>query len=682
MAIRLSKVIHSLISPDQVGFMKGRNISTLLRLIDDVIDLHNTNNQAGLIVAIDPRVAFDSISKDYMFYAFDKFGFGEKFVRWVKVLFTNSENSINYLGWISGSFKLHSGIRQGCPFSPLAFILALELLAIKIRTDPTIKGLNLPGFPSVPDIKLKLALYADDITLFLKDQNDVQNTLTLIKQYSKFSGLDMNEEKSNIMGIGTEAANKQDVCGLECKQKLKILGVIFKNNCPASEVEENWTARFERISKLISLWSKRNLSIAGKICITKAILIPQFVYIMQAFSLPSDVLIKFNTLLFRFIWKKRFSNTRAFEKVKRNIICKDIESGGLKMINVIDMQKSFLMSWVGKLHNTVEQKWKAIPLHYYGLLGRLTCFNSNVKSSKFAGLHLIKNAFWRQVLITWLDNKSLLQKEKQLKFLDEPLWNNNRIVFKKKPLFLKDWARAQICQTRDIWTDGNMLSFEDICQKVGVKPSRLFEYNAVVSAIRARYTRLPEDHGELAANEFLIKPSQIRNALTKANISEPISVKIWERKFSVVIDKDHWLVANRSTKETRLRLIHWKILHNIYPSNLLLMKMGLKQSKNCDYCPSEIDYVEHFFFQCSKIRSLWTSAENLILKLTGAKLQLTCADVLCGYQVDDSSEENKLINHIILIGKMCVGIFRYGQPLNITCIFERECRLRIRGLDE
>ena len=34
------------------------------------------------------------------------------------------------------------------------------------------------------------------------------------------------------------------------------------------------------------------------------------------------------------------------------------------------------------------------------------------------------------------------------------------------------------------------------------------------------------------------------------------------------------------------------------------------------------------------------------------------------------------INHLILIAKMSIGIFRYSSPINIQLIFEKECTLR------
>ena len=42
-------------------------------------------------------------------------------------------------------FQISRGVCQGCPLSPSLFILAVELLALKIRQSPQCKGIHLPG---------------------------------------------------------------------------------------------------------------------------------------------------------------------------------------------------------------------------------------------------------------------------------------------------------------------------------------------------------------------------------------------------------------------------------------------------------------------------------------------------------------------------------------------------------
>ena len=119
--------------------------------------------------------------------------------------------------------------------------------------------------------------------------------------------------------------------GFNWKKKLKILGLYFCSYKCASHIDENWSERIVKIKRLISFWEKRNLSVVGKIRIIKTFLISQVVYVMQALAVPEKVLIKMNRLLFIFLWRQKDCNRRAFEKVKRSVLCADVGSGGLNM---------------------------------------------------------------------------------------------------------------------------------------------------------------------------------------------------------------------------------------------------------------------------------------------------------------------------------------------------------------
>ena len=48
----------------------------------------------------------------------------------------------------------------------------------------------------------------------------------------------------------------------------------------------------------------------------------------------------------RFWWQKKGCNQRASEKVKRSVLCTDVENGGLNMTDLKDMRVAFLLQWV------------------------------------------------------------------------------------------------------------------------------------------------------------------------------------------------------------------------------------------------------------------------------------------------------------------------------------------------
>ena len=117
---------------------------------------------------------------------------------------------------------------------------------------------------------------------------------------------------------------------------------------------------------------------------------------MQALVVPDLVLTQVNRILFRFLWRKKDCNRKAFEKVKRIVVCGALENGGLNMIDLKQMQAAFLLQWVGRLFQTQAlDKWSRVPKNIFAPFGdRYLCFFSNLKSLAFKGLQMITCHFW------------------------------------------------------------------------------------------------------------------------------------------------------------------------------------------------------------------------------------------------------------------------------------------------
>ena len=76
------------------------------------------------------------------------------------------------------AFPLRSGIRQGCLLSPLLFNIALEVLAIVIRQEKEMKGIQ------IGKEEVKLSLCADDLILYIENPKDSTKTLLELKKNS------------------------------------------------------------------------------------------------------------------------------------------------------------------------------------------------------------------------------------------------------------------------------------------------------------------------------------------------------------------------------------------------------------------------------------------------------------------------------------------------------------------
>ena len=183
-------------------------------------------------------------------------------------------------------FKLERGCRQGDPISPYLFLLCAEILAHMIRQNDSIKGY------SISDLETKLVQFADDTNLFLDGTKEsFEYCVFTILEYAKYSGLNMNFNKTNVVWFGCDTVPQlQFLPHLDFKwnpETFTILGVEFTLDLQ-NITDININKNMNSMKQEIQLWSKRDLTPFGKITVLKALVVSKIVHILQSLPSPSE----------------------------------------------------------------------------------------------------------------------------------------------------------------------------------------------------------------------------------------------------------------------------------------------------------------------------------------------------------------------------------------------------------
>ena len=83
---RINRILLDIIHTDQCGFVKGRYIGEAIRNTMDMLEWARRNNKQGLILLIDFKKAFDSVSFRFIKDSMRYFGFGDVIIEWVAIL--------------------------------------------------------------------------------------------------------------------------------------------------------------------------------------------------------------------------------------------------------------------------------------------------------------------------------------------------------------------------------------------------------------------------------------------------------------------------------------------------------------------------------------------------------------------------------------------------------------------
>ena len=178
-----------------------------------------------------------------MIKTLQKVGIEGTYLNIVKAIYDKITASIILNGEKLKTFPLRSGIRQGCPRSPLLFNIVLEVLATAITEEKERKGIQ------IGKEEVKLSLFADDMILYIENpKNSIRKLLELISEFSKVAGYKINTQKSLAFlytnNEKSERAIKESIPFTIATKRIKYLGI----NLP-KETKERYTENYKTLMK-------------------------------------------------------------------------------------------------------------------------------------------------------------------------------------------------------------------------------------------------------------------------------------------------------------------------------------------------------------------------------------------------------------------------------------------------
>ncbi len=630
MANRLKSCIGNLINFDQTGFLKGRNIGNNIRLLLDIIDFTEFNDIPAAVLLLDIEKAFDSVSHKFLFKVLDYLNFGDNFIKWVKTFYSTRKSYVMNNGFLTKPIDMERGIFQGCPISPYLFLCVMETLACAIRSNSNIKGIQ------IKERELKVSMLADDTTCYIDGSNEsFENLFNVLDTFGKCSGCKVNLRKSKSIWIGSKKGSQvfpfQDKGLCWVSEKFNYLGINFSLNL-SSLFDLNYKVKLRKIEQTLNCWKARSLSLIGKVCVIKSLLLPQLLYLFSVLciKIPESFFKTLNTLFFKFIW------SGGNDRVKRDFLCLDYSWGGLRMVNVKCFAQAQKMVWVKYLlDNNYECTWKSIELQFLENFHTdpTILWKSHAPETLLSNLNNIQLA---DSIRSWYEFRDKAAED--LGYTSHEvksqkctcIWFNKNIRSKSKQYFYYDaWYSKGICTLSDVLYDDVqtpvLKSFDDLIVEFDIPYTDRRKYNFFVKSI-VNCGILDDFEGQdldifdIFSNNLILAPKVPRYTYSiMSNKLPPEKTQMfWKNSFENISDEEdfEWVEIHtrnfKCTIETQLRSFYFKLFHKAFAFNKFLHKIGRKDSPLCFFCDKVPETVVHVFCECEKVNPIWNELQDLI----------------------------------------------------------------------
>jgi exonuclease III len=358
-ALRLEKYLMKMIGWAQKGFLKSKNINTcMMNIINSINGAWGSNEPTG-ILCVDFSKDFDSIEHEAISTILKFFNFGNGMVGMVMTLLRGRRARVIMGDGYSTDIKIRRGTPQGDRASPFIFIIAIEILLMKIGLldgDGIDCCRNIVRRVEALDLeKLTAEAYADDLTIiFQMSERSVGIVIEVMGNFHRMSGLGLNKGKTQLLVAGSDDWPVGiNIHGITVVDKVCVLGVEIDGKL--TRLNENWDKVLEKMRRYCIFWGNFGLSISGRVMAAKTYVLLQAVYLMGILPLPSEYGDRMNDLIVEFVK----GSDRPIER-RRQLLCEEL--GGYGIIDMNIMNVSMKCAWIKRWKKEKTQNVKDYPM--------------------------------------------------------------------------------------------------------------------------------------------------------------------------------------------------------------------------------------------------------------------------------------------------------------------------------
>ena len=184
---------------------------------------------------------------------------------------------ISYTGGKYDGFNLESGVRQGCPLSPLIFAVCADLLLERLKDK-------------LPTATVRA--YADDTAIVVENlDDDLPMISEIFDEYRRLSGLTLNLKKTVIIPLNPEplAISRQRIH--RCCPEWEIVHIDNEGTYLGFQIgpgceHKSWVEPCKKYEEAVKLWSSVPTGLHGATAAYNVFCLPILTYIAQL-QLPS-----------------------------------------------------------------------------------------------------------------------------------------------------------------------------------------------------------------------------------------------------------------------------------------------------------------------------------------------------------------------------------------------------------